>query len=293
MAKFNNKVALGGAASGAAAGSSFGPSGAILGGIAGGALGGFLGGSGSKPIDITQQLNKVQDTYRKNRELNQGLSTSLNPLTESYKADLAKALSGAKQDFNTNKNEYIAGTDRNTLEGQDAMRRNLYSDTFNALPDTLQAVREASAAGGGLNTGSYQKAVNDVGRTTAQTIGQGERDIQLAGIQNRQGAQSQAFDAFNNLSSKLTDQQINGLTKVMDTGREDLVRQYTTDMGLNQDETQAIIDLLNFQASGDMAAHTADESNSNSNLASLLNSAASIYATNRKTNTSTSAPKVA
>ncbi len=292
MAKFNNKGAVGGAASGAAAGSNFGPYGAIIGGVAGGALGGFSGGEKSKPIDITAQLNKLQDTYSKNRQLNQGLTTSLNPLTDKYKADLASALSGAKQDFTGERNNYLTATDANTKEAQDAMRRNLYSTTFNALPDTLQAVREASAAGGGLNTGSYQKAVNDVGRTTAQTIGQGERDIQLAGVNNRQGAQENAFNAFNNLSSKLTDQQINGLTKVMDTGREDLVRQYTTDMGLNADETQGIIDLLNFQASGDMAAHTADEANSSSNLASMLNSAASIYATNRKTG-NTSAPKAA
>jgi hypothetical protein len=150
------------------------------------------------------------------------------------------------------------------------MRANLYSSTFSGLPDTLQAVREASAAGGGLNTGSYQKAVNDVGRTTAQTLGQGERDIQLAGVQNRQGAQEQAFNAFNNLSSKLTDQQMAGLTKVMDTGREDLIRQYTTSMGLNEDEAQAIIGLLNFQQSGNMAQNTAADANRTALLSSII-----------------------
>ncbi len=245
-------------------------------GMAAGGVAGSLLQKKPRSIDITQQLQQLQDTYSQNQLQNQDLTKQLNPLTQGYKEDLAKALGGAKQDFASNKTEYLGATDANTKEAQDAMRANLYGKTFNALPDTLQAVREASAAGGGLKTGSYQKAVNDVGRTTAQTIGQGERDIQLAGVQNRQGAQEQAFNAFNNLSSKLTDQQLDGLTKVLDTGREDLVRQYTTSMGLSQDETQGIISLLNFQQSGNLANDQADAANKQALYNALINGGGTI-----------------
>lgn len=226
---------------------------------AGGIAGSVFGKKKSKPIDISQQLAQLHGSYARQNQLNADLPVQLNPLTQGYKADLQSALSGAKTDFAANKAEYLGATDANTKAAQDAMRANLYSKTFNALPDTLQAVREASAAGGGLNTGSYQKAVGDVGRTTAQTLGEGERDIQIQGLNNRQSAQENAFNTFNNLSSKLTDQQINGLTKVLDTGREDLVRQYTTAMGLSEAETQGVIDLLNFQQSGNLAQSTAED----------------------------------
>ncbi len=244
--------------------------------VAGGVAGSMFGKKKAQPIDITQQLSKIQDTYAKNRELNTGLSNSLDPLTQNYRADLQSAIGGAKQDFTANKNELLTSTDVNTKEAQDALRKNLYSKTFNAVPDSLQAIREASAAGGGLKTGSYQKAVGDFGGQLAQTLGEGERDIQLKGVDNRQGAQEQAFSAFNNLSSKLTDAQLDGLTKVLDTGREDLVRQYTTSMGLNEDETQAIVDLINFQQSGELANNTAADANRQSLYNSLIGGGAGL-----------------
>lgn len=229
--------------------------------MAGGAAAGLLGGKKRPNIDISQQLEQLRQGTAQNRLMTDKLKTSLDPLTTDYKTQLQGMLAGQKNDFAANKNEYLGATMANTKEAQDAMRANLYSKTFSGVPDALQAVREASAAGGGLKTGSYQKAIGDVGNTVATNLGTGERDIQLQGLQNKQGAQSQAFDAFNNLSSKLSDTQMEGLTKVLDTGREDLVRQYTTQMGLNDQETQGIIDLLNFKQSGEQAGSSADEAN--------------------------------
>lgn len=267
---FNSEGAVGGAASGAAAGSAAGPWGALIGGVAGGALGGFMGGKKKKPIDISQQLAQLQSTYAKNQQNNAALTQGLNPMTAQYKTDLQNLLAGQRTDFTGNKNEYLAATDANTKEAQDVLRKSLYSDTFKGVPDSLQAIREASAAGGGLKTGSYQKAVGDFGSELASTLGQGERDIQVAGLQNRQGAQENTYNAFNALSSKLSDQQMEGLTKVMDTGRADLIREYTTSMGLSEAETQGVIDLLNFQQSGEFAGDTADNASKNALLSSLF-----------------------
>ena len=229
--------------------------------MAGGATAGLLGGKKTKTPDIAAQLEALHQGIGEQRIQNDALKNSLNPLTTDYKTQLQQSLAGQKSDFAANKSEYLGATDANTKAAQDAMRANLYSKTFSGVPDTLQALREASAAGGGLKTGSYQKAVGDVGNTVATNLGTGERDIQLQGLQNRQGAQENTFNAFNNLSSKLSDQQMEGLTKVLDTGREDLVRQYTTSMGLTEQETQGVIDLLNFQQSGQMAGSNADEAN--------------------------------
>lgn len=253
----------------------------IIAGLAAGSTAAGVAGSlfdkkKAKPIDISRQLSLLQDTYAQNQLQNTDLANKLNPLTAGYKTDLSNALTGARNEFAGNKAEYLGTTEANTKEAQDALRKNLYSKTFSGVPSSLQAIREASAAGGGLNTGSYQKAVGDFGDKLAQTLGEGERDIQLQGIKNRQSAQENAFNTFNNLSSKLTDQQINGLTKVLDTGREDLVRQYTTSMGLSQDETQGIIDLLNFQQSGNLAQDTAADAQRQALYNSLIQGGASI-----------------
>ena len=286
---FSGEGAVGGAASGAAAGSVAGPWGAVVGGALGGIAGGFMGGKKKKKIDISQQLALLQQGTAQQKFQNEMLSKDLAPLTTDYRTQLQGMLAGGRKDFDANKTEFLGATNANTMEAQDALRRNLYSENFNALPDTLQAVREASAAGGGLKTGSYQKAVGDVGRTVGQNIATGERDIQIAGLQNRQAAQETTFNAFNQLSSKLSDQQLEGLTKVLDTGRADLVRQYGVDMGLTEQEIQGTIDLLNFQQSGEMAADTAGDANKQALLNSLFTMGGTI-AGNYKKGTKTVAP---
>lgn len=253
----------------------------IGGAVAAGA--GLAGGIGQafkkKPsIDITQQLAQLHSGIGQQQIQNEDLSKNLKPLTQDYRANLQAALSGQKADFTGAKSDYLGATNNNIEEAKNALRGNLYGSTFNGLPDALQAVREASAAGGGLRTGSYQKAVNDIGRTTAQTLAQGEGNIQAQGMQMKNDAQTQAFNAFNALESRLSDQQMQGLTKVLDTGREDLIRQYTTSMGLTEQETQGVIDLLNFKQSGQMASDSAADANKMALFNALLGGGGKLMA---------------
>src|SRR6185295_15661759 len=111
---FSGEGAAGGAASGAAAGSVAGPWGTVIGGVAGGLAGGFLGGKKKKNIDISQQLALLQQGTAQQKLQNQALSTDLKPLTTDYRTQLAGMLTGAKNDFNTNKTEYLGATDANT-----------------------------------------------------------------------------------------------------------------------------------------------------------------------------------
>ena len=246
--------------------------------IAGGVAGSLFGKKSSKPVDISRQLADIKDTYARNQSINAALPGALNPLTQDYRTDLKHQFDQSKADFATNKAEYLGATDANTKAAQDAQRANVYGDTFNGLPDALRSVREASAAGGGIGSGAYQQSVRDVGVSTAQKLASGERDIQIAGLQNKQSAQENAFNTFNNLSAKLSDQQIQGLTKVLDTGREDLIRQYTTKMGLNEAETQSVVDLLNFQQSSEFAKNTAADADRQSLYTSLIGTGGTLIA---------------
>lgn len=235
-----------------------------------------LFGGKSKPIDISQQLSQVRSAYDQAGQRNAALPGALNPLTQDYKAGLKSALTGAREGFETERTRFMDETDATTKGAQDAMRANLYSDTFSALPDALRSVREASAAGGGLNTGSYQQAVKETGVDTARQLIGGERDIQIAGAEHKQQAQQQAFNAFNELSSRLNAAEMDGLVRVMDTGREDLIRQYTTQMGFDIGEAQAVIDLMNFKQSGQMAQSQAADANKMALLTALISGGTKI-----------------
>src|SRR4051812_4377740 len=83
-----------------------------------------------KSIDITQQLQRLQDTYAQNHIQNDDLAKNLTPMTDKYRADLQSLLSGQKADFNTNKAAYIGATDENVATAEGAARKNLYGGTF-------------------------------------------------------------------------------------------------------------------------------------------------------------------
>lgn len=236
----------------------------------------LFGGKKAKPIDITRQIDLTKALTEKNKGLNTGLFNELQPLTQDYENRAAESRLNLRHAFDTGKRDYLSATEGLTNKAKEAQRGNLYSGTFAGLPDALRAVREASASGSGIDSGAYQQSVQNIGIDTARRIAEGERDIELSGLQNLQSAQEQAFNAFNQLSAKLSDLEMQALTKAVDTRREDVVRRVTTEMGLNEAETQSIIDLMNFQASGQLAQQTASDANRTALLTALIGGGARI-----------------
>lgn len=250
--------------------------GLALGGVGGAVAGGLLGKKKKPSIDISGQLAQLQANAEKNRGINRNLFDTTSGNLAAYKADAGAAMDRARTDFEGAKGEYTGAINSNVDEAKMALRKSLYADTFNGMPDALRAIREASAAGGGLDTGSYQKQLDNFGRTTAQNLTRGETDIQLAGLETKNQAQTNIFNTFNQLSQKLNDNQLQILTKVLDTGDMNAVRKATTEMGLNDAETQGIIDLMNFKQSGQMASDQADEASKYALLASLISGGSQI-----------------
>lgn len=234
------------------------------------ALFGFGGSKSVKPIDITDQIAQVKGNAQKGRARVDELYNTLQPLTEQYKNEATGAIGASKAAAGLERTNFLKANEDLTSQTKDLLRQNLYADTFTGLPDTLRAVREASAAGSGIDSGAYQQAVQNVGRDTAANIVGGERDIQLKGLEGQQNAQQVAYQTFSNLSSKLDDQQLGLLTKVLDTGREDQVRRTAQQLGLDESETQSLLDLMNFKASGQLASESADAANASDELSALL-----------------------
>lgn len=244
--------------------------------VAGGVAGSLFGKKKAKPIDITNQLNQVRGSTSIGRGRVDALYDDLQPKTEAYRKDSESVLGNARTALGTERERFLGDTKQLTDDTKNLLRENLYSKEFNALPDTLRAVREASAAGSGIDSGAYQQAVQNVGRDVSSNIATGERDIQIEGLRGQQDAQQTAYQTFSALSSKLDDQQLDLLTKTLDTGREDMVRRTSQQLGLDQQETQAIIDLMNFQASGNLAQQSAADEQRQSLYNSLIGGGAQI-----------------
>lgn len=238
-----------------------------------------FGGSGVAPIDISQQLSLAQKNAQQNQGISSNLYNQLQPMTTDYQKNAGTLLTGAGNTARTDATAFQGQVAQNTQQAQDALRKNLYSNTFSALPGTLEATREASAAGGGVNSGAYNKAVAQIGQGTAQTIAQGEAGIQAQGAQAKTAAATQAYSTVQNIVSKLNDQQLGVLQTAFQSGRSDLIQNASTQMGLNDQETQALIQLLNFQQSSNMAAQAGEAANNQAALSGILGAGTKLGAT--------------
>lgn len=228
----------------------------------------LFGSSGS--VDITQQLAQAQQNATKNRQIAGQLPGQLAPLTSAYTSGVNSTLSGALNTANTNAANLNTTVGQNTTDAANALRANVYGSTFNGLPAALTAAREAAAAGGGVQSGSYQNAVKQIGVGAAQSVAQGEAGIQAQGAQAKTAAATTAYQTVAGLSSKLTDDQLNQLSTVLQTGRTDLIQNAATQMGLNDQETQSLIDLMNFQQSQNLASTTGQNQSNQQLLGTAL-----------------------
>jgi hypothetical protein len=236
-------------------------------------LGGMLtrkGDSAPSVPDITSQLNAAKALRQKQGRAVQDTYAKLPSMNEDYSNQTSAGIEDIRNRVNEGTNQYLGDMSKNTEATKDALRRSLYGETFSGVPAAMQAVREAGAAGAGVGSGAYLRGVEGVGESLASKLAQGEQNIQAQGLQSEADARSTAYNTFSNLESKLGTANLDRITKVMDTGRADELSRLALEMGLNSEETQSLIDLMNFQASGKLASESAASQNKNDLSNTLL-----------------------
>ena len=226
--------------------------------VGAGVAGSLFGGKKIKTPDITAQLAQVRANTERGQNRVSDLYDQLQKPLGEYQTNTAGTIEADRARLGEDRKAFMGEQADLAEQTKAALRANLYSKQFGALPDTLRAVREAAAAGSGIDSGAYQQAVQNVGAQTSRAIAEGETELQAEGLRGQQSASQQAYQTFSALSSKLDDQELDMIAKVMDTKREDLVRRTSAQLGLDESETQAIIDLMNFQQSGQLAASSAE-----------------------------------
>jgi hypothetical protein len=226
---------------------------------------GFFGGD-SKPVDISAQLSMAKALRERQGRAVEATYAKLPGITQDYTNQTEAGIEDIRNRVGTESTKYLGDIQQNTEQSKDALRRALYGNTFSGVPAAMQAVREAGAAGAGVGGGAYLRGVEGVGQTVAEKLATGEQELQAKGLQTQADARTQAYNTFSNLESKLGEANLDKISKVMDTGRTDTLQRLALEMGLNSEETQSLIDLMNFRSSSQLAA---DQSNS-ANKAAII-----------------------
>lgn len=224
---------------------------------AAGIAGSLFGQKKVAPPDITQQLLQTKALREKQGRTVADTYSRLPQYTTDYNEQTQAGIEDQRSRVGAGSTQFLADTQSNVDATKDSLRRSLYGNTFSGAPATLQAVREAGAAGAGVGSGAYLKGVQNVGTELATKLASGEQAIQTQGLQSVQDARAKTYEVFSNLESKLGSANLDRIANVMSTGRTDELARLSTEMGLNSEETQGLIDLMNFQASGKFASDSA------------------------------------
>lgn len=229
-----------------------------------------------RPPDITQQLLDAKKLREKQGRAVADTYGRLPEYTAAYDKQTQAGIEDQRSRVGAGSTQFLADTQSNVDASKDSLRRSLYGNTFSGAPAAMQLVREQGAAGAGVGSGAYLKGVQNVGTDLATKLASGEQAIQTQGLQTMQDARSKTYEVFSNLESKLGSANLDRIATVMSTGRTDELTRLATEMNLNSEETQSLIDLMNFQTSGQLASDSANAGAANDLRNALIGTGGSL-----------------
>jgi hypothetical protein len=229
--------------------------------VAGAAIAGGIAGSlfnkGARPPNIGEQIAQLKANATRQRGITTDLTANLQKGYEPYKAQVFGALDDYDKRGSDEAGKFLEEMGKTTdLQGNDMRmiaRRNINSQ----VNPSIRAIREAMAAGPGVESSATANSLTDLGTNLAEQHAQAETSIDMQALQNKSAAlQSVHADSVDRIQKRMgvTTEMLAGLHA---EGRDDLIREAALMSGINDSETEGIIQLLNFRESGTMAADSA------------------------------------
>lgn len=176
-------------------------------------------------------------------------------------------------------------TSRIVQDRTDALKR----QTLGAVPEAVQAAREAGAAGGGLDRGVTQNALAQIPMQQARQFNEGAASIQSQALQGQLDARSKVFDSSNQLILSKLGIDANSANAILNSGNQALIQQ------LN-DVIDSSRNSIGIQLNADAAAQNSSigaAQNENANKQSMYNGLMGVGGAIAGSNGGSSAPVTA
>jgi hypothetical protein len=227
-------------------------------GLAGIGLAGSLSGSSGPKFDPTQLLNNIQASKDRQNQIAGGLPGQLAPLGANYQAGITGAENTATTAEQAAAKKFLSDTGQATDSQGNMLSDVLKQRVLGALPEEQAALRESEAATGGLERGGAAAAFQNLGATTAQSIGQGEQQIALQQNQLRQQNLNTVLNMDNSLITEKLGIDKDTLLQLYNSGRQDLIDEANSLLGIEQTSTASVNDVLAAQQNANLGQGAAD-----------------------------------
>ena len=144
---------------------------------------------------------------------------------DTLRSDVSTAEQAAQGQSQQAASDYLSNydpiTSRIIQNRQDQLKRS----TFGAIPEAVQAAREAGAAGGGLDRGVTQNALAQIPMQQAAQYNEGVANIQNTAMQGQLDARSKVFDSQNQLILNKLGIDSQTAEAILNSGNQALVNQ--------------------------------------------------------------------
>jgi hypothetical protein len=198
-------------------------------GLAGAGLAGSLFGKKSVPTFNPTTANNLAD-QGSNQETGfiNNYTSGVNKNQNTLRSDISTAEQTASDQSRTAANDYLSNYDPITSKIIQNRQDQLKRSTFGAIPEAVQAAREAGAAGGGLDRGVTQNALAQVPLQQAAQYNEGVANLQNTAMQGQLDARSKVFDSQNQLILSKLGIDSQTAEAILNSGNQALVNQLNT-----------------------------------------------------------------
>lgn len=219
-------------------------------------LGASLLGRKNKPSlpSVEPQLQAIDAAGSRERDIASGLTSKLQPVNAKFGTDLRGAIDARRAEQNTAGQTFLKSfgetADSRTAKESDLLKQRV----LEAQPELQRQLREGLASTGQIGSGAGIDAFNELAVDAGRQIGQGQKELSIKNLEGLQDASRQVFGADTAFTTQALGIDERGLQTLLESGREDLIREAQALIEESRNRTSARIGVINQGQDRQMAA---------------------------------------
>lgn len=192
-------------------------------------LGGIFGKKPEVPGYPTEDMKKIAEQQRQEtQKLAAMFPQRAYQQTGTYQSSIDQAKKEAQDRAREQAGGFLESLDPLTSRIYQAQADQLKRSIYGAIPETVQAAREAGAAGGGLQRGVVQSQLAGIPVQAAQQYATGLESLNIESLKAKQDALAKVYDADTQMGLKLLGIDENTALNILNTGSQADVNELNT-----------------------------------------------------------------
>lgn len=218
---------------------------------------------------IAQGSDEQKRVIGQMRPETQKLTDAFGQSVDTAQAQREEQSRAAAQDFLSN---YDPLASKIVQQRKDALKQS----TFEALPETIQAAREAGAAGGGLQRGAIQSQLANIPVQAAAEYAKGVSGLEESAMTQQLGAREKVYDQTNQMILKSLGIDTATAESILNSGNQALINELNGLIDESRNRVGSLVSLENFKQSGQLAQDQAAAANRQAIFQGLTNVGSSM-----------------